>query len=62
MRIVVRGADGWQAATYTGRDAYKAMFPGPDGCADTMREAHVNRLTRRAIARAGITPAQGKEK
>ncbi len=49
VRVVVKGEDGWQAATYAGRDAYKALYPGPDGPADTIREAKVNRLTRRAI-------------
>ena len=48
-RVVVRGEDGWQAATYAGRDAYKATFPGPDGPADTIKEARINRQTRRAI-------------
>lgn len=52
VRVVVKGEDGWQAATYAGRDSYKAMFPGPDGAADTIKEARVNRLTRRAITRA----------
>jgi len=49
VRVVVKGEDGWQAATYAGRDAYRALFPGPDGPADTIKEAKVNRLTRRAI-------------
>ena len=52
VRVVVKGEDGWQAATYAGRDAYKALYPGPDGAADTMAEAKVNRTTQRAIARA----------
>ena len=52
-RIVVHGEDGWQAATYSGRDAYKATFPGTDGPADTVREARANRLARRAIHNAG---------
>lgn len=56
-RIVVRGEDGWQAATYAGREAYKAAFPGPDGPADTIKEARINRLTRRAINSAA-RPAQ----
>jgi len=51
-RVVVKGEDGWQAATYAGRDAYKALYPGPDGPADTIAEAKVNRQTRRAIASA----------
>ncbi|MCE2692510.1 MAG: hypothetical protein LW862_22380 [Rubrivivax sp.] len=49
VRVVVKGEDGWQAATYAGRDAYREMFPGPDGPAATIKEAKVNRLTRRAI-------------
>jgi hypothetical protein len=44
-RCVVRGEDGWQAATYRGRDAYKAHF----GDADTLAEAKANRIARRAI-------------
>ena len=51
-RVIVRGEDGWQAATYAGRDAYRQMFPGPDGPADTIKEAKINRLTRRAIQSA----------
>lgn len=49
VRVVVKGEDGWQAATYAGRDAYKALYPGPEGPADTMNEAKVNRMMRRAI-------------
>jgi hypothetical protein len=49
VRVVVKGEDGWQAATYAGRDAYKALYPGPDGPADTINEAKVNRTMRRAI-------------
>jgi hypothetical protein len=52
VRVVVRGEDGWQAATYAGRDAYKALYPGPDGPADTIKEAQVNRTTARVIHRA----------
>ena len=48
-KVVVKGEDGWQAATYAGRDAYTAMFPRPDGPADTINEAKANRTTRRAI-------------
>lgn len=51
-KVVVKGEDGWQAATYAGRDAYKSMFPGPDGPADTIAEARVNRQMRRAISSA----------
>ncbi|MBP6564013.1 MAG: hypothetical protein KA200_00210 [Burkholderiales bacterium] len=53
VRIVVRGEDGYTAATYAGRDLWKAQWPDPDGApAGTMCEANLNRLTRRAIARA----------
>ena len=52
VKVVVKGEDGWQAATYAGRDAYKELFPGPDGTADTISEAKVNRQTRRAISSA----------
>ena len=51
-KVVVKGEDGWQAATYAGRDAYRALYPGPDGPADTIREAKVNRTVQRAIIRA----------
>lgn len=56
VRVIVKGEDGWQAATYAGRDAYKAMYPGPDGPADTIHEAKVNRTTRRAIRKAKGAP------
>lgn len=49
VRVVVKGEDGWQAATYAGRDAYKALYSGPDGPANTINEAKVNRTMRRAI-------------
>lgn len=52
VRVVVKGEDGWQAATYAGRDAYKALYPGPDGAADTIKEAKVNRTMHRAIKSA----------
>lgn len=55
VRVVVKGEDGWQAATYAGRDAYKALYPGPDGPADTINEAKVNRTMRRAISSASHT-------
>ena len=51
VKIVVNGEDGWQAATYLGREAYKEMFPGPDGLADTIRQAKVNRLTKKVISK-----------
>jgi hypothetical protein len=49
VRVVVKGEDGWQAATYAGRDAYRALYPGPDGPADTIKEAKINRAMKRAI-------------
>jgi hypothetical protein len=49
VRVVVKGEDGWQAATYAGRDAYKALYPGPDSQADTINEAKINRVMKRAI-------------
>ena len=54
-RVIVRGEDGHTAATYAGRDAYKALYGGPDGPADTIREAKVNRLMHRAIKSASRT-------
>ena len=54
-KVIVKGEDGWQAATYAGRDAYLEMFPGPDGPADTIKEAKANRLTRRVINSAART-------
>lgn len=57
VRVVVKGEDGWTAATYKGRDAYKAMYPDPDGAdADTIRQAKVNRVMRRAIDSASRIP------
>jgi hypothetical protein len=55
-QIMVKSDDGWQAATYAGRDAYRALFPGPDGPADTTNEAKANRFTRRAINSARSRP------
>lgn len=49
VRVVVKGEDGWQAATYAGRNAYKALYQGPDGPADTIAEAKANRQMKRAI-------------
>ena len=53
--VIVRGQDGFQAATYSGRDAYQVLFPGPDGPADSIREAKSNRLAKKAIGRASLT-------
>lgn len=53
IRVVVNGEDGWTAATYQGRDAYKQHFgTALGGSADTVAEAKANRLTRNAIAKA----------
>jgi hypothetical protein len=53
VRVVVRGEDGYTAATYAGRDTWKAEHPDLDGePANTIGEANLNRLTRRAIERA----------
>lgn len=49
VRVVAKGADGYTAATYKGRDAYKSMFPGPDGPSDTIAEAKANRILKRTI-------------
>lgn len=56
IKVVVQGEDGWQAATYTGRDIYKACFPGADGPANTIREAKLNRVTARVIHSARARP------
>ena len=51
VRVVVKGEDGFTAATYAGRDAYKAEFRSEaTGRADTIAEAKVNRLAQRAIS------------
>lgn len=54
IRVVVRGEDGHTAATYAGRDAYKAYFgTAMGGVADTIQEAKASRIARRAINGAG---------
>ncbi len=45
-RVVVKGEDGWTAASYTGRDAYRALYPGPDGPAETIKQAMLMRNAR----------------
>lgn len=45
VKVVVKGEDGWQAATYRGRDAYKAMF----GHSDTIKEAKAYRVAQHSI-------------
>lgn len=42
----------WRPAAAELPDAYKELFPGPDGPADTIKEAKINRLMRRAISSA----------
>lgn len=44
IRVVVKGEDGFTAATYGGRDKYKQLFNG-----DTIREAMAGRQSLRAI-------------
>lgn len=54
VRIVNKLEDGWTAATYSGKEAYKAHFgTALGGNADTMREARANRLAKCAIISAG---------
>jgi len=55
-RVIVEGRDGYTAATYKGRDAYKDYFgTALGGTADTIAEARANRLARAAIAKHGGT-------
>lgn len=50
IRVVVKGEDGYTAATYQGRDAYKKEFgTALGGGADTVAEAKANRLTQRVL-------------
>ena len=45
VRILVNGEDGYTAATYKGRDAYKEYYgTALGGSADTVAEAKANRL------------------
>ncbi|MBR8248674.1 hypothetical protein [Burkholderia cenocepacia] len=48
VRVVVKLQDGYTAATYAGREAYKEQF----GNADSMREAQAFRQAGNAISRA----------
>ena len=52
VRVVVKGQDGYTAATYAGARVYKARYPGPDGAADTLAEAQLNRTTARVLQAA----------
>jgi len=54
VRVVVSGQDGYTAATYRGRDAYKEHFgTALGGVADTLAEAKASRIARRAIRSSG---------
>lgn len=55
IRVIVKGEDGMTAATYAGRDAYKAMFD-----ADTVAEGIAMRKAQRAIGEARYTSRGGK--
>lgn len=55
VRVIVKGQDGMTAATYAGRDAYKALFD-----ADTVKEATAMRKARHAIQDARYTSKGGK--
>ena len=49
-RVLVKGEDGYTAATYRGRDAYKEHFgTSLGGVADTVAEAKANRIARAAM-------------
>lgn len=48
VRVIVRGSDGYTAATYAGRDEYKRRF----GEADTINEGKAFRIAGREISRA----------
>lgn len=53
VRVVFKLEDGYTAATYAGRDAYKDHFGTAfGGFADTMQEARANRIAGRAIRNA----------
>lgn len=45
-RVIVNGEDGYTAATYAGRDAYKSRYSEPGNEADTIAEAKANRIAR----------------
>lgn len=51
IRCVSVGSDGYTAATYKGRDAYKALFPG----SSTIAEAMIRRGVVRKRHRCGWT-------
>lgn len=49
VRVIVDARDGFTAATYAGRDVFKARYPGADGPADTIAEARANCIAARII-------------
>lgn len=61
IRVIVAGRDGYTAATYEGRDAYKIHFGSAlNGVAGTIEEAKANRQALQAIAKAtAIQPQKG---
>lgn len=61
VRVIVAGQDGYTAATYGGRDAYKRHFgTALGGDAGTIEEAKANRQALQAIAKAtAIHPPKG---
>ena len=63
VRVIVKGADGYTAATYAGRDAYKRHFgTALGGEAGTIEEAKASRQTLRAIAEAAeYKPPKGRD-
>jgi len=53
VRIVIKKQDGYTAATYAGRDAYKTAFgTSMGGAADTIAEAFANRIASRLLGEA----------
>lgn len=57
MRVIVKGEDGYTAATYAGRDAYTERY----GNAATIAEATANRKANRAISHAKWQANQPRE-
>lgn len=55
VRIVVKMEDGFTAANYAGKQAYKAYFgTSLGGQADTLTEARANRLAESALRSFGV--------
>lgn len=46
VRCVSQGSDGYTAATYAGRDKYKALFPGANTIAEAMARRGATRRPR----------------